>query len=196
MSVDLSALSFSTAGPQPLRIGGTVRGPLGGSQTINRLGDRWMMAVETRAYHVEPDGRRLGVLIERALREGALLRVRAPGFDPVIAGEPIVDGAVASGRSVPISGLLPGQVVRLGQFVSLVVEGRRFLDKVTQEVIATAAGTGELQLMNLIRRPLPAGTKVELAARIEGTIDEGSYSGGQWMPNRTTSWSFTVMEDE
>jgi hypothetical protein len=196
MSVDLSALSFRSAGPQPFRMGGTTRGPLGGSQTINRLGDRWTMAIETRAYHVEPDGRRLSTLIEQALREGAILRVKQPGFNPMIAGAPVVDGAVQAGKSVPLAGLLPNSVIRHGQWVSIIVEGQRYLDKVTEQVIASTAGTATLSLMNLIRKPMPAGAIVELAARIEGTIDEGSYSGGVWAANRTTSWAFTVTEDE
>jgi hypothetical protein len=194
MSIDLTALSFGSAGPQPLRMGGTTRGPLGGSQTINRLGDRWMMAVETRAYHVEPDGRLLSTMIEQALREGAILRVKQPSFTPMISGTPVTDGAVLAGKSIPLAGMQPGSVIRYGQFVSIIVDGQRYLDKVTQEVSASPAGTATLSLMNLIRRPLPAGAAVELAARIEGTID--SFSGGTWAKNRTTSWAFTVMEDE
>lgn len=196
MSVDLTRLRFRSAGPMAFRLGGTVRGPLGGSQTINRLGDRWMMSIETASMRIEPEGRQWGVLIERALREGAILGVRQPDFGPVLAGNPVVDTATNSGRSVPVSGLIPNSAVRAGQWVSVIVDGQHYLDKVVEQATASSSGTATLSLLNLIRKPMPAGAVVDLAGKLEGTINEDSFSGGTWAVNRTTSWAFTVTERE
>lgn len=195
MSIDLTNLHVVSAGPVPFRLGATVRGPLGGSQRINRLGDRWMMAIETPPYEIEPNGRQWSALIEQAQREGALLRVRQPGAAPMIVGSPVADAATATGRSVPISGLQPGAAIRLGQWVSIIVDGQRFLDKVAQQVVASEAGTATLTLANLVRRPIPAGAIVELAdPKIEGSIE--NFAGSAWSLDGLTTFAFTVIEDD
>lgn len=194
MSIDLTALRFRAAEPQPLRLGGVVRGPLGGSQTINRLGDRWQLMVETPPMPIEPDGRRWSVLLDQARREGALIRVRQPDFLNLAIGQPVVAAATASGRSVPVAGLAPDAAVVPGQWVSIVVNGRRYLDRVRAQAVAGSDGLATLLLVNLIRVPLPQGAVVELAQpKIEGSID--GDVGGRWEPNRRTSFAFTVIED-
>lgn len=194
MSIDLTGLRFRTAEPQPFRLGGVQRGALGGAQTISRLGDRWMIQVETPPMPIEPDGRRWAVLLDQAVREGALLRVRQPGFANAAIGTPVVASATTSGRSVPVAGLVRDTVVLAGQWVSIVVGGRRYLDKVRAQAVAASDGTCALLLVNLLRVALPVGAAIELAApKIEGSID-GDVGGG-WESNRLTSFNFTVTED-
>lgn len=195
MSVDLTALRAQEADPQPFRLGGTVRGSLGSSQRIDRLGDRWQLTFTTPPLRIEPDGRRWSVLLDQGSREGVIVRVRQPNLVNRALGSPVVASTTAAGRTLPISGLLPGSVVAMGQCFSIIVGGRRYLDKARTEVIAAADGTASLTLVNLLRVPVPSGTAVEFAQpKIEGTID-GEY-GGAWGRNRLTSFSFTVVEDE
>lgn len=194
MAVDLTGLRFRVAELVPFRLGGTVRGALGGSQRIDRLGDRWQLRVETAPMRVEPEGRRWSVLLDQASREGALVRVSQPDRVTYSYGSPVVANAVASGRSVSVSGLAADAVILPGQPLSIIVGGQRYLDKARTQVVASATGTVTVQLVNLIRVPLPAGAVVELTVpKIEGSID-GDF-GGAWEANRTTSFAFTVTED-
>jgi hypothetical protein len=144
---------------------------------------------------IEPDGRRWGALIDLAQRRGALLRIKQPGFDVGSPGYAVTVAAnTAAGRTVPLAGVQPGYEFRLGQWVSLVVEGRRYLDKLAAPTSAAGDGTAMIELTNLLRAPLSAGDAVEVAfPKIEGSID--GDVGGAWERSRNTAFSFTVMED-
>lgn len=188
-----SPLPIVKAAVMPFRLGGVVRGALGGSQIINRLGDRWQMAIETATLDWEPEGRRWASLIERAEREGGLFRLPQPGTRLYSAGAVTVAAATAAGRSLPVTGLTPGAVVLAGQWLSIIVAGRRYADKVTAQAVASSGGAATLGLANLLRAPVPAGSVVELAVpKIEGAID---VSGGEIALDGTVSWSITVIED-
>lgn len=170
-------LPIVSAVPAPLRLGGTVTGSLGASQQINRLGDRWTMAVETAAVDYEPEGRRWGGMLALAAREGGLFRLPQPGLRNYASGTVVAASATAAGKALPVSGLTPGSVVLAFQWISIVVGGRRYADQVTAQAVASAGGTATLALSNLLRAPVPAGAVIEIAVpKIEGIV---AVSGGQ-----------------
>lgn len=144
---------------------------------------------------IEPDGRVWGALLDDALRNGALLPIAQPDFVVGAPGAPVVGATTVSGRAVPVTGLTAGYTVRKGQWLSLVVAGQRFADRAAVAATASGGGAATLTLTNLLRKPVPAGTVVELAVpKIEGSID-GDF-GGAWELDRFTSFAFTITEDQ
>ena len=68
--------------------------------------------------------------------EGAtvLMRVFQPGFDTGSPGAPLVNGSGQSGTTLSVKGMTNGYVVRKGQFLSVVTDGRRFLYRAAANV--------------------------------------------------------------
>ena len=195
MSIDLTGIPIRMMQPAALRFGGVITPGTGGpTQRVDRIGSRWAFGFETSAMRIEPDGRRWGTLLDRADRDGVLIAIEQPDFDPGAPGRPTVTSNTASGRSVPITGATPNYAVRPGQWVSFVHGGRRYLDKVAEQVVLNSSGAGMLVLLNLIRTPLTAGDVVELGRpMIEGSLE--GYQPGAWELERVTAFSFTVRED-
>lgn len=192
--IDLSSLRVRRMVPEPLRTGGTVSGPLGGSQTINRMGDRWSFLVDLPTVDLEPEGREWSDLVDAATREGGLIPIRQPRLNVGAPGSPVAASAVAAGRTVPISGLTAGYVLRRGQWISLVIGGQRFADKVAVQVTASAGGLATLTLRNLLRRPVPAGTVIEIASpKVQGSVVDVSPDVDG---DETTQISFRIVEDD
>ena len=186
-------LPVAQATPDAFRLGGTVRGTLGGSQRIDRLGDRWSCTFVTRTMEWEPEGRRWSVLIDRAEKKGGLFRLPQPGLRSYALGQPVVAAPTNSGRFVPLAGLSPDAIVLAGQWVSIIVGGQRYADKAVAQGVAAADGTAMIELTSLIRAPMPAGSVVELTVpKIEGSVEA---SGGEIATDGTTSWTITVTED-
>lgn len=186
-------LPAAEADPTPFRLGGVVRSALGNAQRIDRLGDRWSCTYDTRLMDWEPEGRRWSVLIAQAEKKGGLFRLPQPGFRSYAIGQPVVATATPSGRFVPIAGLRPDGLVLAGQWVSIIVAGQRYADMVVGQAVAGLDGTTTIELVNLIRAPLPAGAVVELTVpKIEGSIEA---DGGKIATDGTTSWTITVTED-
>jgi hypothetical protein len=169
--IDLTALPLWKMSPVPLRLGATVKGPLGGSIRINRLGDRWSWLVETTNIALEPDGRRWASLIAQAEREGALLAIAQPRLAVGAPGLPTVAAQTIAGRSVPLAGLSADYTIRQGQWVTVIAGGARYADRAAAQVVASSGGTATVVLENLIRAPLPAGTTVEIGRpKCEGDV--------------------------
>jgi hypothetical protein len=194
MSVDLTELKISGDSIMPLDFGGLMPSALGGStDRIDRLGTRYMAQIDTPAMRLEPDGRRWSARLLRARREGALIEIHQPDFDAGAPGAPVVASDTASGRSIPISGLTPHYAVREGQWLNYVVDGQRYLDQVTAQVLANASGVATITIQNLLRVPLTAGDTIVLAKPcIEGWI-EGDFGIARSV-DRITSFSFTLSE--
>lgn len=193
--IDFTALSFASAVPMPVNAGG-VRMPANGAQSfrVDRMGARWAFDFQTVDMAIEPEGRRWQALFGAADRLGGLFRVRQPGFDPGGPGTPVVSADTAAGREVPVSGLSANYTIRLGQWLSFVVGGQRYLDRVTEQAIADADGEATVKIQNLLRAPLTEGDVVELGVpKIEGSIVMRQAPG--WGQDRMTSFAFTVTED-
>jgi len=195
LAVDLSALRIATATPLVVEFGGVLTPALGGPiQRIDRVGSRWAFAFETPVMDVEPDGRRWAARLARAKREGALIAIPQPDLDIGNPGAPTVATNIASGKLVPLAGLIPGYRVQEGQWVSLIVGGHRYADQVTGDAVAGADGSATIRIQNLLRAPLVGGEVVEIAEpKVEGSL-EGQFS---WSLDnrRETSFGFTVTED-
>lgn len=194
MSVDLTELKISGDQIMPLDFGGLMPSALGGAtERIDRLGNRYMVSVDTPSMQIEPEGRRWSARLLRARREGGIVEIHQPDLKTGAPGTPTVATTTASGRSIPVSGLTPGYPIREGQWLNYVVGGQMYLDQCTAEVIADASGLATIIIQELLRVPLTAGDSIELAKPcIEGWI-EGELSLPRSV-DRVTSFSFTITE--
>lgn len=195
MSVDLSALKLRRMAPVPIRSGGRIVSPLNGATTfIDRLGSRWAFECQTPPMPLEPEGRQWAAKLMEATRVGGRVRIAQPGFNIGPAGAPVVASETLAGRLVPLSGVQPGYAFRIGQWVSIIIDGQRYADQIAEQAIAAADGTVTIRLQNLLRKPLAGGEAVEVLAMVEGAIE---LSDGWNVDNdEVVSFSFTITEDE
>lgn len=196
MAIDLSELPLRRIKPVPFRHGGVIRPALGGTATrVDHLGSRWSFEYETPPIPIEPDGRRWGALLDAAEREGAIVSIFQPGLQVGLPGNPVVAITTASGRFVPLTGCTPRYAMRAGQWVSFVVDGQRYADRVVTQAVADASGAMTIELKNLIRKPMPTGTVAEIALpKVQGSVE--NLDGGDFDPMRMVAWSFILTEDE
>ncbi|HEX8415314.1 MAG TPA: hypothetical protein VF637_15745 [Sphingomicrobium sp.] len=194
-SVDLTGLRIDSATPAPLTFGGVQRPATGGAVTrIQRMGSRWSFTFTTPPMPIEPDYRIWSAQFDRAENDGALMRILLPGFSVGTPGSPTVASTVSTGRSVALTGVTANYVIRAGQWISFVVGGVRYLDRIAQQVAASSTGTATIVLKNLIRVPMPAGTVAELAVpKIEGSLEYSSVP--TWTVDRLSMFAFTITED-
>lgn len=193
MSVDLTALPIAARTPRLLDFGGLLTPPLGGPvQRIDRVGSRWAFDFVTPVMSAA-DVRMWAVRLSRAKSERGIVRITQPGLPIGAFGVPVVSSAIAAGKLVPISGLAPGAMIREGQWLTLVVNGQRYLDRATATVTASAAGTATIVIQNLLRVPLVGGEAIKLAPpEVEGFL-EGDVEGAL-DTTRNASFSFTITE--
>ncbi|UIJ43729.1 hypothetical protein LZK98_11570 [Sphingomonas cannabina] len=196
MAVDLTGLKIGGGSqPVPVDFGGTLTPALGGPvQHIDRVGSRWSWQIVTPTMHEEPDGRIWRARLHKAQKTTGLILIPEPDLVIGNPGAPVVATNIAAGRLLAISGLTAGFVIPEGKWLSLIVNGQRYADKVEEQVTASAGGTATVTLRNLLRVPLAGGETVELAApKLEGSISPDI--GGVIDDNRHTSFSFTITED-
>lgn len=121
-----------------------------------------------------------------------LMRVYQPGFDTGAPGTPLVKGAGQAGTTLIVDGLTNGYVVRKGQFLSVVTNGRRYLYRAAADVIV-AGGQASIPLRTMLRYPPADNDVVEIAQpMIEGFVRE--LSEQVVGVDRMTQFSFTVRE--
>lgn len=121
-----------------------------------------------------------------------VMKVHQPGFDTGAPGTPRVNGAGQSGSTLMIDGLTNGYVIRKGQFLSVITQGRRFLYRAKASV-TVSGGTATVPLRTMLRFPPADNDVVELAQpMIEGFVrDLGEWSVGV---DRLVGLQFTVRE--
>lgn len=121
-----------------------------------------------------------------------VMRVHQPGFDTGAPGSPRVNGAGQTGMSLVLDGLTPSYVIRKGQFLSVIVSGRRYLYRARDEVVATD-GAVTVPLRTMLRFPPADNDVVEIGQpMIEGFVrDMGEWSVGV---DRLVGLQFTVRE--
>ncbi len=194
--IDLAGLPIARAVPVPLTFGGVITSTTGGaSQRVDRMGSRWQFQFATRPMFVaSAEYRQWSALLGAAARQGGLCAVNVPGRRGLTTGSTVVGALVASGRVVPIAGIAAGYAPGAGDWISVIVSGQRYLDRITA-TSAVSGGNCTLQLENLIRVPIPANAVAELAApRIEGDLvlsatPEWDVAGGM-----KGSFEFTITE--
>lgn len=194
--VDLTGLPLRRAVPLPLRFGGVVRSTTGGaSLRIDRMGSRWQFQFETRPMLVRSaEYRQWAAAIGSAERLGALCAVKVPGRTGLTTGSTVVGSLVSSGRVLPISGIAAGYAPLAGDWLSVIVSGQRYLDRI-DAASAVTGGSCSLTLANLVRVAIPANATAELAApRIEGDCEITASPEWDVGKGLMTSFQFTVTE--
>jgi hypothetical protein len=186
--------SFISATPSMIDFGGTLTPPLGGSaQRLNRLGSRYAITYAVD-FDTDEEFRRFAQRLRRAKREGARVRFPQVGIAIGAPSSPLVDGATAGGTSLPLKELSPYYAVREGQFLSIIVDGQRYVHSVDAEAIANADGEVELTITPELRISLVGDEEVEMAVvYIEGLLD-GDEVQWEHAANSHEPLIFTVRE--
>lgn len=198
--IDLTPLAPYSHSPRLLDFGGFLAPSTGASVLrVDRMGNRHAVDYVLPPMMMEPrdpralSGRIWVSRLKRAKTEGAFMRFPQVDFRPSPVGVPVVAVRTVGGRSLPIAGGQPGGLVREGQWLSVIHEGRRYLHSVDAEISFAEDGTATLSVTPMLRAPFDVGDAVEIAQpRIEGIIlDDFAWSVAG---NRTVSLSFTLTE--
>lgn len=191
--VDLTDLRIAGVVPQPFNNAAVQQPTYGSGFRIDRPGSRWQFQFRTPAMYLEPDWRRASARFDDAERLGGLFAIPQPRLSVGAPGSPVVASATASGRSVPLSGLTPHYPIRAGQWVSFIVGGQRYADRIAEESVASSDGVASIRLRNLIRVPLAGGETVELAVpKVEGIVQVGEWP--ELTPECVSDLVWTVTE--
>jgi hypothetical protein len=194
----------SSAVPRYLDFGSSYKGGQGGAtQRFDRPGNRFALDVEMPPIRLEPRvhwGVGYRVFLQRlriAKREGAIYPFPQQGFVLAAAGVPVVDGDVAANTAVmSLAGFSPGSILREGQFVSIIHEGRRYIHSFAEERVAAADGTlADASMDPIFRVPFADGDIVELIPMIEGSV-QGEEVAWPTLPSGQSVIKFMMEEDE
>lgn len=180
-----------------LRDFGTVLTPfLGGpEQRINRLGTRFALRVTLPPMDTKDEALVIQSRLLRSREDRLQMAWPQPGFDTGYSGAPVVAAGVTSGTTLPLAGLIPGYVVREGQFFSIIHAGRRYVHMFSADATVNSDGTVNAAIWPMLRTPLSVGDVVEIAVpRIEGLVSPGEEISWQISVDRMTSFSFTIAE--
>lgn len=109
-------------------------------------------------------------------------------------GAPLVDGAVVTGRVLPLKGMIAGYVVREGYWLSIVIDGQHYLHCVEVGGMVNASGNLTITLTEMLREELAGDEVVHLAKpMVEGLVTADTVSGGFDLA-RTSTIEFTIEE--
>lgn len=160
-----------------------------GEQELLRKGSRYALT-----FQMPPMRYTKSMDWDDLMAEGdtVVMKVHQPGFDTGAPGTPRVNGAGQSGSALVIDGLTNGYVIRKGQFLSVITQGRRFLYRAKADV-TVSGGTATVPLRTMLRFPPAYNDVVEIAQpMIEGFVrDLGEWSVGV---DRLVGLQFTVRE--
>jgi hypothetical protein len=165
------------ASPGYVDFGGYLQPALGGrTQRIDRLGNRFKIALTLPPLPAEPLGRIVVSRLIRAKTEG--LRVEYPlmGFKPGSPGSPRVNGVGQSGRTLICDGFTPHYAIREGQWFNHEQSDDRLLYNVDAGTIASAAGEAEILISPMLRLE-PTDNDVLNFAR---PVIQGRVLGEEW----------------
>lgn len=144
----------------------TFGGPL---QPLTRKGDHWAVDVTIPALDARGCGMGLFADLTRGKREPLVLRV--PDYMEARPYGPPVCNGVSTGDTIAIRGLTPAVVIPKGKWLSLILNGQRYLYLVAADALANGSGIASVQVTSLLRRPTIDGAVVELAEpKIEGYV--------------------------
>ena len=152
--------------------GNVLKPAFGGSnQPLGRKGDHWAWDVTVPAVDARGCGMKLFADLVRGKREPVVMAV-PERTAPWPWGAPVLDGAVG-GRFVPLRGLTPNVPIPV-KWMSLVLDGQRYLYLIADAVRADGDGKAIVPLTSLLRRPTIDGAVVELAKpMVEGFVPAG-----------------------
>jgi hypothetical protein len=137
----------------PVDFGGFLRPPLGGPvQRLNRLGNRWIVAVTLPSMQRAQAAAWIA-LLNLGLTSGVQWTIRQPGLTVGTPGAPRVSGTGHAGTLLPVSGGSANYVFRQSQWISLLSEGARFLHMIAAQTALDGSGAGTLPLIPALRAP-------------------------------------------
>ncbi|UYY77798.1 hypothetical protein [Sphingomonas sp. R1] len=194
--IDLTPLPIAKAVPVPLTFGGVITSTTGGaSQRVDRMGSRWQFQFATKPMFVSSgEYRQWAALLGAATRLGGLCAVKVPGRTGIITGPTVVGSLVTGGRLLQIAGIGGGYTPSAGDWISIIVGGQRYLDRITTSS-GVSGGNCTVQLENLIRVPIPANAVAELAApRIEGDLVLSATPEWDVASGMKGAFEFTITE--
>lgn len=130
MAINLPTLPLGTNTEIKIRSNAVDHKPyLGGpTQRLSRLGDRWNVKVDCRPMHTAQAGAVVAALVQ-GLSDTVIYRVPQPGLNTAQWSDGQVDGAVSGGRIIDHTG--GGAPKQVGQYISIIVDGTRYLHMVT-----------------------------------------------------------------
>jgi hypothetical protein len=162
------------AEPYAIPFGGWMTPPTGGEELfVERKGGRFGAGITYPPMRAD----RAAVLISRlteAWFSGSLVRVEYPlvGVSQGTPGEPVIDGAGQSGRTINLRGLNPGYIAKEGYWLTIVDQnGRGYLHNNRSLVHADADGNAAVIISPEVRWPFLDGAMVRIAKpTIEGKV--------------------------
>lgn len=173
--------------------GGPADGSLGGgSDYINRPGYRYGVQYTLPQIPSAKEARIFQSLLEQGSRED----VSYPwplDFRPSAAGAPVIDGSTPPAGIIPMRGLVPGVVLRVGQpFAVVLADESGSIHKVRTETIADDSGEASVPVFPLSRTTFADGLMVEIGhPRIRGLL---SWDGASQPAHGRRGFSFTITE--
>ena len=170
---------------------GTGGGAFGdGEQELLRKGSRYALT-----FQMPPMRYVTSMDWDDLMAEGdtVVMKVHQPGLDTGAPGAPRVNTSGQSGRIIALKGMTPGYVVRKGQFLSIITQGRRFLYRAASATLVLENSQANVFLRTMLRFPPADNDVVEIAQpMIEGFVrDMGDWSVGV---ERLVGLQFTVRE--
>jgi hypothetical protein len=197
-TIDLPDRGYVNRNIRPVNPGGVAEGSLGGpSEYIDRPGYRYAVQFDLPAIPSAKEARIFENLLEQA-SGGVLPRpdVSYPwplDVKAIPAGTPLVNGSSPPGAVIPLKGLTPGCVIRVGQPLAVIIaDGTGFIHKATAEAIADGAGHATVAVLPLTRATFPDNATVEIEhPRLRGTL---SWDGSTQGSSGTRPFSFSITE--
>jgi hypothetical protein len=173
--------------------GGRVDGSLGGpSDIIDRPGYRYGVQYTLPYLASSKEARIFEALLEQGSREDVSypypLDIKA-----IVAGPAKVNGSSPPGAVIPVKGLVPGTMFRIGQPIAVVLaDGTGCIHKVKTAVIADNAGHATLSVFPLTRMTFADNLVIEVERpRIRGIL---SWDGSTQEAFGARPFTFTITE--
>ncbi len=160
------------ANPFLIDPGGVLRGGTGGAAgRLNRPGARWGVEVTMPTMSHEK-ARAFAALMTLAKRDGLRLTLPLGGGEVQGGGAGTVDGSGAAGTSLPVEGLTPGFMLRLGHWLTVEnAAGERFVHQVAAPVRIGTDGKATITLTTALLTELADGDTVLVSKpTIEGVV--------------------------
>lgn len=161
-----------------------------GEQELLRKGSRYALT-----FQMPPMRYVTSMNWDDLMTEGdtVVMKVHQPGLDTGAPGAPRVNTSGQSGRIIALKGMTPGYVIRKGQFLSIITQGRRFLYRAASAALVLENSQANVLLRTMLRFPPADNDVVEIAQpMIEGFVrDLGEWSVGV---DRLVGLQFTVRE--
>jgi hypothetical protein len=192
--IDLSDVPFRTMEPMMPDLGVLQEPILEGPATkINRIGGGFVITAMLPTMPMEPGGRLLIADLQQAKRQGVIIGYDQVGFKIGTPGSPTVDGAIAGGTTLAITGATPRYVVRKGQALNVTKASKRYLYFAAAQSVLDGSGAGDILLTTPLRTMLAGGEAVNFSA----PVVEGWITSDLSWPidlDRTTGLSIRVRE--